>query len=112
MGRNAGLFIGLGAAVAALFAADLLTGDSALGAETVWGVLTGSVTDETTRAIVLSIRMVRVVVAATVGVALAVSGLKMQTVFRNPLADPYLLGVSSGAGLGVAFFILGAPLLG
>ncbi len=112
MGRNAGLFIGLGAAVAALFAADLLTGDSALGAETVWGVLTGSVTDETTRAIVLSIRMVRVVVAATVGVALAVSGLQMQTVFRNPLADPYLLGVSSGAGLGVAFFILGAPLLG
>lgn len=36
----------------------------------------------------------------------------MQTVFRNPLADPYLLGVSSGSGLGVAFFILGAPLLG
>jgi len=36
----------------------------------------------------------------------------MQTVFQNPLADPYLLGVSSGAGLGVALFILGAPLLG
>ena len=47
-----------------------------------------------------------------IGIALSVSGLQMQTVFQNPLADPYLLGVSSGAGLGVALFILGAPLLG
>ena len=45
-------------------------------------------------------------------VASSVSGLQMQTVFQNPLADPYLLGVSSGAGLGVALFILGVPLLG
>ena len=50
--------------------------------------------------------------AALIGIALSVSGLQMQTVFQNPLADPYLLGVSSGAGLGVALFILGAPLLG
>ena len=43
---------------------------------------------------------------------MAVSGLQMQTLFRNPLAGPYVLGVSSGASLGVAIFILGAPLLG
>ena len=43
---------------------------------------------------------------------LAVSGLQMQTLFRNPLAGPYVLGVSSGASLGVALFILGAPMLG
>ena len=46
------------------------------------------------------------------GAALAVSGLQMQTLFRNPLAGPYVLGVSSGASLGVALFLLGAPLLG
>ena len=65
-----------------------------------------------TRNILLSIRFIRVVVAGLIGIALSVSGLQMQTVFQNPLADPYLLGVSSGAGLGVALFILGAPLLG
>ena len=110
--RHAKAFIGLGATTAALFAADLLTGDSPLPPSAVWGALTGGVTDEAIRAIVLSIRLTRAVVALVIGAALAVSGLQMQTVFRNPLADPYLLGVSSGAGLGVAFFILGAPLLG
>lgn len=75
-------------------------------------MFTGSETDVTTRNIVLSIRFVRVVVAMLAGIALAVSGLQMQTVFQNPLADPYLLGVSSGSGLGVALFILGAPLFG
>lgn len=110
--KNTGIFIGLGAATAALFAADLLAGDSPLSPGEVWGVFTGEATDETTRAIVLSIRLTRAAVAVLVGTALAVSGLQMQTVFRNPLADPYLLGVSSGAGLGVAFLILGAPLLG
>ena len=78
----------------------------------VWAVLTGGECDEMTRNILLSIRFIRVVVAALIGIALSVSGLQMQTVFQNPLADPYLLGVSSGAGLGVALFILGAPLLG
>lgn len=50
--------------------------------------------------------------AVAAGAALAASGLEMQTLFRNPLAGPYVLGVSSGASLGVAIFLLGAPLLG
>ena len=54
----------------------------------------------------------KAVMAILAGAALAVSGLQMQTLFRNPLAGPYVLGVSSGASLGVALFILGAPLLG
>ena len=54
----------------------------------------------------------KAVVALVAGAALAVSGLQMQTLFRNPLAGPYVLGVSSGASLGVALFILGAPMLG
>ena len=59
--------------------------------------------DETTRNIILSIRFIRVIVAALIGIALSVSGLQMQTVFQNPLAYPYLLGVSSGAGGFVTF---------
>lgn len=110
--RTTILFIILSLLVLILFVLDLLSGDSDISAEQVWKVFTGEETDMTTRNIVLSIRLVRVAVAILIGVALSVSGLQMQTVFRNPLADPYLLGVSSGSGLGVAFFILGAPLLG
>jgi iron complex transport system permease protein len=62
--------------------------------------------------IVINIRLIKAVVALLVGAALTVSGLQMQTLFRNPLAGPYVLGISSGASLGVAIFMLGAPLLG
>ncbi|EJX06066.1 iron(III) ABC transporter, permease protein [gut metagenome] len=106
------LFMLLGIAALLLFATDLATGDSLISLSQITAVLTGGDCDETTRNIVLSIRFPRVVVATLIGIALSVSGLQMQTVFQNPLADPYLLGVSSGAGLGVALFILGAPLLG
>ncbi|WP_433610752.1 iron chelate uptake ABC transporter family permease subunit [Prescottella agglutinans] len=54
------------------------------------------------------IRLPRVVTAACAGAALAVAGLLMQTLFANPLADPYILGVSSGASLGVALVVLGS----
>ena len=66
-------------------------------------------------AIVLESRMPRAIMAAEVGAALALSGAVAQAVTRNPLADPYLLGVSSGAGLGVVLVIvlgLGAGTLG
>ena len=106
------LFIALGIVAVLLLLIDMATGDTYIPILKVWAVLTGGEYDETTRNILLSIRFIRVVVAGLIGVALSVSGLQMQTVFQNPLADPYLLGVSSGAGLGVALFILGAPLLG
>jgi iron complex transport system permease protein len=61
---------------------------------------------------VVDIRLVKAMVAVLAGMALSVSGLQMQTLFRNPLAGPYVLGISSGASLGVALFILGMPLLG
>lgn len=64
------------------------------------------------RRIVLDYRLPKAIVAVMVGVALSLSGVMMQTVFRNPLAGPYVLGVSSGASLGVAVFLLGAPLMG
>ena len=68
--------------------------------------------DPSTRDIVLKIRLLKAITALFAGAALAASGLQMQTLFRNPLAGPYVLGVSSGASLGVALFLLGAPLLG
>ena len=110
--RTPFLFITLGIVTILLLLIDMATGDTYIPITKVWAVLTGGECDKMTRNILLSIRFIRVVVAALIGIALSVSGLQMQTVFQNPLADPYLLGVSSGAGLGVALFILGAPLLG
>ena len=60
-----------------------------------------------TETIILKFRLPKAITAMTVGIALSLSGLQMQTVFRNPMAGPYVLGISSGASLGVAFVILG-----
>jgi iron complex transport system permease protein len=57
--------------------------------------------------IIMRFRLPKAITAVTVGVALSLSGLQMQTVFRNPMAGPDVLGISSGASLGVAFVILG-----
>ena len=57
-------------------------------------------------------RLARVITAVVAGAALAVSGLLMQTIFRNPLAGPYVLGISNGAGLGVAVVVLGGSIWG
>ncbi|HVN58911.1 MAG TPA: iron ABC transporter permease [Bacteroidales bacterium] len=57
--------------------------------------------------IIMKFRIPKALTAVLVGLALSVSGLQMQTVFRNPVAGPYVLGISSGASLGVAFVILG-----
>ncbi len=57
--------------------------------------------------IIMKFRVPKAVTAMIVGIALSLSGLQMQTIFRNPMAGPYVLGISSGASLGVAFIILG-----
>lgn len=61
--------------------------------------------------IIMDFRLPKTITAILVGIGLSVSGLLMQTLFRNPLAGPYVLGLSSGSSLGVAFVILGAGLL-
>lgn len=71
----------------------------------------GEATRDTWRTIVLQIRLPKALTATLAGAALALAGLQMQTLFRNPLADPYVLGVSSGASLGVAVAVLGAGVL-
>lgn len=110
--RNTILFTLLAVAMVALFIADLAIGSTAIHLGDVWAALTGGECDVATRDIVLKIRLIKAVMAILAGAALSVSGLQMQTLFRNPLAGPYVLGVSSGASLGVAIFLLGAPLLG
>ncbi len=57
--------------------------------------------------IILNFRIPKAITAVLAGIALSISGLQMQTIFRNPLAGPYVLGISSGASLGVALVILG-----
>ncbi len=74
--------------------------------------LGGRALDMTDRVIVFEIRLPRAVLGVLIGAALAVSGATMQGVFRNPLADPGLVGVSAGAGLGaVSFIVLQAGVL-
>jgi len=65
-----------------------------------WRVITGAASNEIFRTILLNIRLPRTALIALVGAALAGSGATYQGLFRNPLADPYLIGVASGAGLG------------
>lgn len=95
-----------------LFLLDLSVGTVPVPLHDVWAALAGGDCSRATAKIILDIRLIKAVVELLAGAALSVSGLQMQTIFRNPLAGPYVLGISSGASLGVALFILGAPLFG
>lgn len=110
--RSATLFVVLTTLLLVLFLLDLLVGSVHIPLKDILGVIVGADVNPATRLIVLDIRLIKAIVAVLAGVALSVSGLQMQTLFRNPLAGPYVLGISSGASLGVALFILGMPLLG
>lgn len=110
--RSTILFCILSALVVLLFAADIAVGSVNIALSDIWATLTGGESDAVTARIIIDIRLMKAIIAILAGAALSVSGLQMQTLFRNPLAGPYVLGVSSGASLGVALFILGGPLLG
>lgn len=74
--------------------------------------LTGeTASKDTWEYIIINFRLPKAITAILVGIGLSVSGLLMQTLFRNPLAGPYVLGLSSGSSLGVALVILGAAFL-
>lgn len=100
------LFIMLSALTAVLFCVDLSVGAVSIPVADVWAALTGGDCPDATAFIVRNIRLIKAVVALLTGAALSVSGLQMQTLFRNPLAGPYVLGISSGASLGVALVVL------
>ena len=110
--RHSILFVSLSALCLILFAWDMMVGSVGIAFSDVWTALVGGDCDPVKAKIIIDIRLIKALMAIFAGAALSVSGLQMQTLFRNPLAGPYVLGVSSGASLGVALFILGAPLMG
>ena len=104
--RSVLLFTALAALTLFLFLLDLAVGAVAVPLGDVWAALTGGDCPRATAKIILNIRLIKAVLALLAGAALSVSGLQMQTLFRNPLAGPYVLGISSGASLGVALVVL------
>ena len=98
MKRNATIFIGLSALLAVLFCLDVCSGSMWLWP---WGELSPMEQN-----ILHAIRLPKAITAVLAGASLSVAGLIMQTLFRNPLASPYTLGVSSGASLGVAILTM------
>jgi iron complex transport system permease protein len=92
---------------------DLLNGSIKVNFTDTFNVLfNGHYSDNSLSTIFFEIRIPRILTAISAGLALSVCGLLMQTLFRNPLAGPYVLGVSSGAGLGVALMVLGFSAFG
>jgi iron complex transport system permease protein len=99
------MMIGLSMLMVMLFFADVLMGSTRLEASDVMRSLFGHGTPGG-EIIVMQFRLPKALTAILAGAAMSVSGLLMQTLFRNPLAGPDVLGVSSGAGLGVALTLL------
>ena len=90
-----------------LFVGNLLFGSVSIPADQVWAILCGGEAEkESWRYIVLESRLPQAVTAILCGASLAVSGLLLQTSFRNPLAGPSILGITNGASLGVAIVML------
>ena len=93
-----------------LFALDICSGSVWLLSDGLW--TKGEGFTNLGQQLFINLRLPRAITAILAGAALSVSGLMMQTLFRNPLAGPYILGVSSGAGLGVALVTMGATMGG
>jgi iron complex transport system permease protein len=105
--RRRWIVLALLAALVAAVALGLVVGAAPVAPSALWALARG-VTDDGA-AILLQIRLPRVGLGVVVGAALAVAGVLMQGLFRNPLADPSLLGLSGGAALGAAAAIVLAP---
>lgn len=106
---NTILFTMLAILMLILFVCDLIFGSVHIPLKDLFATIGGdkSITSE----ILLNVRLPKAITAILTGAALSVAGLMMQTLFRNPLADPYILGVSSGASLGVALTIMASSFL-
>ena len=104
----------LAGAVVLLFLLNLSLGSVSIPLRSIWNILWGMDGNESFiwHNIIWKSRMPQALTATMAGAGLSVSGLQMQTVFRNPLAGPSVLGISSGASLGVAFVVLLSGSLG
>ncbi|MBN1963360.1 MAG: iron ABC transporter permease [Anaerolineae bacterium] len=107
--KHRALLIGLALALGAIFLLSLAIGSVSIPLDDILRALFGGeASREAYTNIVLRFRLPKAVTAILAGSALAVSGLHLQTMFRNPLAGPFVLGISSGASLGVALVVLSA----
>ena len=107
MKREALIFFLTGIGAVALFLLNLFCGAVDIPVSSVWKIISGGdCVNASWQFIVLESRLPQAVTAVFAGSTLAVCGLLMQAVFRNPLADPSILGVSGGAGLGAALIML------
>lgn len=89
------------------FIADVAIGSVFIPIQEIFQIFIGEAPSKMAwKTIILDVRLPRVLAAVFVGAGLSVSGLLMQTLFRNPIAGPYVLGISSGASLGVAIFMM------
>ncbi len=101
------LFLLIGLSILLISALSICVGSVNLTIGEVLGALLGNAdVDSVHRQIIVDFRLPQVTTALLAGAALGSAGLLMQTVFRNPLADPFVLGVNSGASLGVAIVLL------
>ncbi|MGA9240243.1 iron chelate uptake ABC transporter family permease subunit [Robiginitalea sp.] len=111
--KNTYIFGGLVLLLLAAFGANLSLGSVPIPIEEIFSSLFGGQTDrESWQYIIWNYRLPKALTAILIGGGLSLSGLLMQTLFRNPLAGPFVLGVSSGASLGAALLIMGVSLLG
>lgn len=94
-----------------LFLADIAFGNVSLSFSNIWSTITGNNQDPIYREIILNHRLPKAITAILTGAALSVAGVLMQTMFHNPLAGPDVLGVTSGASLGVALLTMGVSTL-
>ena len=99
-------------AIVVLMVVNLLIGSVRIPVADVCGILAGTESNEIWENIIWKSRLPQALTAIVAGAGLAVSGLQMQTVFRNPLAGPSVLGISNGSALGVAFVVLLSGRLG
>nr|WP_314897308.1 iron ABC transporter permease [uncultured Flavobacterium sp.] len=110
--RHTILFILIGLGLIILFFLNISLGSITIPFKEIYTSLTGGQASKSTwEYIIINYRLPKAITAVLVGMGLSISGLLMQTLFRNPLAGPDVLGLSSGASLGVAFVILSASLL-
>ncbi|MBR3522364.1 MAG: iron ABC transporter permease [Prevotella sp.] len=104
--KNVSVFVILFASIILLLVANLLIGTVRIPVTAVCRILLGDDSNEIWTNIIFNSRLPQELTAIVAGAGLAVSGLQMQTVFRNPLAGPSVLGISNGSALGVAFVVL------
>lgn len=105
-------FLGLTIVLLLCFFTNISLGSITIPLNSIFNSFFGTIENETWQIIVLNVRLPKAITAILVGSGLGISGLLMQTLFRNPLAGPFVLGISSGASLGVAVVILGSGLFG